>query len=194
MCKLLKNCSRVCDTPLKCVDCIEQAERINVPVLIGNVSSWSAFLSICWLHFYQVPSLHSARSQNGSAWWYGKPCVFSVSLEAIQMLTSVRGLWVACFLFLTRDFFPGLFLWSPVDSWGYSAEPAGGPGRGDAVLPPLVLACHGLDLPVHFLPRPRGNCQHASVSRRRGAGPPFSSISCWKDPYTRCPETWTGPV
>lgn len=51
MCKLLKNCSRVCDTPLKCVDCIEQAERINVPVLIGNVSSWSAFLSICWLLF-----------------------------------------------------------------------------------------------------------------------------------------------
>ena len=74
-----------------------------------------------------------------------------------------------------------MFIWSPIDSRGYGPEPAGAPGRGASVLPPLVLACHGLGLPVCFLPRPRGNCPGLQCEVH-------SPLLCRKDPDTRVPS------
>lgn len=139
-------------------------------VLIRNVSSWSDFLlSICWVRFLSgcCFSQHTFPEQFSLVTWETvcfsslkkpeKPGSFS---GAIQMLADT----LTCSLFvLWLPLLFWVFIWSPVDSRGYGPEPAGAPGRGASVLPSLVLACHGLGLPVCFLPRPRGNCPVASM-------------------------------
>jgi hypothetical protein len=82
----------------------------------------------------------------------------AVSLRMVKCFRvgPTYGLWVRCLLVTLLLFW--VSLWSSVDSWRYCPEPAGGPGRGAPILPPLVLARYGLDLPVHLLSCPWGNC------------------------------------